>query len=81
MPLVLSVGATENSAPYPQLFVCMGENFLSLLFSRPNRHKPLNLSLCEELLSLNHFGGLLLDSFKYLHVSLVMGSPELDPAP
>jgi len=67
--------------PSHPILIYMDEIPLCLLFSRLNSPSSLSLSPWEEmLLSLNHLNCPFLDSLQYIHVSLVLESPDLDTA-
>jgi len=59
-------------APLFQMFIDIKKITLSLLFSGSQ-----SFLKGQMLQSLNEFSGSLLDSFQYVHVSAVLGSPEL----
>ena len=85
LPLVLPLGTTEKSLvpsfvhpPFSCLCTSMRSPQPSLLQVKQSRlSQPFLIG--EMLQSLHHLRGILLDSRQCVHVSLVLGSPELDP--
>jgi len=84
LPLVLALGTTEKSlalssfhAPFRYLYT-LRRSPLSLPFSRLNSPSSQPFLIGEMLQSLHHLCGPSLDSLQYVHVSLVLRSPELD---
>jgi len=67
-----------DTTPPPKsgIYKHTGTILLSILFSRLSSPSFLSLSIYERVSSYHH--GLLLNSFQYVHVSLVLESPELD---
>lgn len=62
-----------------QIFIHV-RSHLRLLFPRLNNPSSQPLLVCQTLQSLHQFHDLTLDSFQYVHVALIQGSLELDPA-
>lgn len=63
-----------------QILLLIGKLSLSLPFSGLSSPRSLSLLIGELFWSLNNLSGHLMGSFQYVHVSLVLGSPELDSA-
>lgn len=80
MPLVLSVSTTES---FPIFFTRSSLRYLYIYwwdsFSRLNSTSPDSL-VYQMLESLRHLDGISLNQPHHIHISLVLGSPTLDPA-